>query len=74
MASTQKTKRPNIFVRLGRFFKKSWSELKKVSWPNFKTVCKNTGVVLLVVLFFLVIVLASDQLFALLLRLVAPQG
>ena len=73
MASTEKTKKPNIFTRLGRFFVKSWSELKKVSWPDFKTVCKNTGIVLLVVLFFLLIILGADQLFALILRLIAPQ-
>jgi len=36
------------------------SELKKVSWPSFKTTLKNTGVVLLVVAVFLVIILAFD--------------
>ena len=45
-----KTKKPGLFKRLGRFFKQSWSELKKVSWPNFNTVVKNTGIVLAVVL------------------------
>ena len=71
MASTQKTKRPNIFVRLGRFFKKSWSELKKVSWPTFKTVVKNTGIVLLVVLFFGVLILGFDSLLSWLLTLIS---
>ncbi len=66
MAQT-KTKKPNLFTRLGRFLKQSWSELKKVSWPNFNTVVKNTGIVLAVVLFFLLIILGVDALFGYLL-------
>ena len=60
MATQQKAKKPNIFRRLGSFFVKSWSELKKVSWPSFKTVLKNTGIVLLVVLFFAVVIGVFD--------------
>ena len=60
MATTSKTKRPNVFKRLGSFFVKSWSELKKVTWPTFKTVLKNLGIVLLVVLFFAVIIFVAD--------------
>ncbi len=63
MAAQQKAKKPNLFRRLGSFFAKSWSELKKVSWPSFKTVLKNTGIVLLVVLFFSVIIFGFDTLF-----------
>lgn len=55
-----KNKKPNIFVRIGGWFKKTfsgmWAELKKVTWPKFPTVVKQTGVVLGVVLFFLVAV------------------
>ena len=60
MATQQKAKKPNVFRRLGSFFVKSWSELKKVSWPSFKTVLKNTGIVLLVVLFFAVVIGVFD--------------
>lgn len=67
MAAQTKAKKPNVFKRLGAFFVKSWSELKKVSWPNFKTVLKNTAIVLLVVLFFAVIIFGVDALFAYLL-------
>ncbi len=70
MAAT-KAKKPNFFKRLGAFFVKSWSELKKVTWPSFKTVLKNTGIVLLVVLFFAIIILGSDYLFAWLLSLIS---
>ena len=31
----------------GRWFREMKSELKKVTWPNQKTVVKNTGTVLL---------------------------
>lgn len=62
-AVQQKAKKPNVFKRLGSFFAKSWSELKKVSWPTFKTVLKNTGIVLLVVLFFGVLIFGFDTLF-----------
>lgn len=68
--AAQKAKRPNIFKRLGAFFVKSWSELKKVSWPSFKTVLKNTGIVLLVVLVFAVIIFGVDALFAWLVSLI----
>jgi len=70
-ATQQKAKKPNVFKRLGSFFVKSWSELKKVSWPSTKTVMKNTGIVLLVVLFFGVIILGFDMLFAWLVSLLA---
>lgn len=72
MAAT-KAKRPNVFKRLGAFFVKSWSELKKVTWPSFKTVLKNTSIVLLVVLFFTVIILGSDYLFGWLLSLISTK-
>ena len=64
MAAQQKAKKPGFFKRLGNFFVKSWSELKKVAWPSFSTVLKNTGIVLLVVLFFAIILFGVDSLFA----------
>ena len=51
----------------GNFFKNIWikikemgSELKKITWPSFGKVLKQTGVVIAVVLFFLVVVTAID--------------
>ena len=74
MAAQTKAKKPNLFKRLGAFFVKSWSELKKVSWPTFKTVLKNTGIVLLVVLFFALIIFGVDALFAWLVSLMSPKS
>jgi len=45
---------------IGRKFKEMGSELKKVSWPRFSTALKNTGIVLLVVAVFLVVLLIFD--------------
>lgn len=57
-------KEPNFFVKAGNWIKTKFSgmvsELKKVTWPNFSKVVKQTGIVLVVVLFFLVIVTAID--------------
>ncbi len=49
-------KKPNIFVRMGRKLKETFSELKKVTWPTFPKVVKSTCVVLVVVVVFLVVV------------------
>ena len=58
-------KKPNFFVRAWNFLKKKFSgmvsELKKVTWPKFGTVVKQTGVVLVVVLIFLVVVTGIDS-------------
>lgn len=48
-------KKPNIFVRMGRgikrFVKGFFSEGKKIIWADGKTVLKNTGIVLAVIVF-----------------------
>ena len=45
--------------------KETFAELKKVTWPTFGKTMKQTGAVLLVTLFFLVILLVMDQLLGL---------
>ena len=64
-------KKPNIFKRIGAKFKDVFSELKKVSWPTFPKVVKQTGIVLGVVLMFLVLITAFDYGLLQLLLLVA---
>lgn len=59
MANNQKNqdaKKPNIFVRMGRKLKETFSELKRVTWPSFPKVVKSTCVVIVVVVAFLVVV------------------
>ena len=47
--SDNKVQKPNFFVRIGRKFKETFSELKRVTWPTFPKVVKATCVVLVVV-------------------------
>lgn len=49
-----------FFKKIGDGFRKLKSELKKVTWPNFKDVLKQTGVVLFVTLCFLIVVGCFD--------------
>lgn len=49
-------KKPNIFVRMGRRLKETFSELKRVTWPSLPKVVRGTCVVLVVVVVFLVLV------------------
>ena len=45
---------------MGAKIKDVFSELKKVSWPTFSKVVKQTGIVLVVVLLFLIVITAFD--------------
>ena len=61
----KKEKKPGLFKKL----KEAWSELKKVTWPTFSNVVKKTGVVILVVLIFTVVLFGIDYLLGLLYNL-----
>jgi len=64
-ATKTATKKPNIFKRMGKGIKEIISELKKVSWPTFAKVMAETGIVLAVVVFFLLVILGIDSLLGL---------
>lgn len=70
----KKNDKPNFFKRIGMKTKDVFSELKKVSWPSFSKVVKKTGIVLVVVLIFLIVITAFDYGLLQLLQLVAPRG
>ena len=55
-----KVKKENIFVRFWKKIKEVFSEIKKVSWPSFSKVMKQTGVVIGVVIIFVVIITLID--------------
>ena len=65
--SKKKEKGPNKLVTKT---KETWSELKKVSWPSFKTVCKNTGIVISVVIIFTLVLFGIDRLLSFLYTLI----
>ena len=55
-ATKSKNKKPNWFRRVGAKIKETFSELKRVTWPKFSDVVKTTGVVLVIVAAFLVVI------------------
>jgi preprotein translocase SecE subunit len=65
----KKEKKPR---RFGKKIKEVFSELKKVSWPGFKTVVKQTAVVLVVVAAFLLVIYGLDSLLTLGLKNLNP--
>ena len=70
-ATKTKNKKPNIFRRMGAKIKEVFSELKWVTWPSFPTALKTTGVVLVIVFIFLVVVTGVDFGLAALLELIS---
>jgi preprotein translocase subunit SecE len=59
-----KSDKPNAFKRffaaIPRFWKDFRGEIKKIVWPDSKTVLKNTGVVLVVVAIMTIVIYAID--------------
>ena len=49
-----------FFKRIGKWFKDTGAELKKVTWPSFSSVVKSTSIVLGVVACFLVVLMLFD--------------
>ena len=54
--------------KVRRWFKDFFSELKKVTWPSFSKVVKQTGIVLLVTICFLLVMMAFDAILGLFYR------
>lgn len=69
-----KDKKPNIFVRMGRKLKETFGELKRVTWPTFGQAVKATGVVLVIVLIFMVLVTGVNYGLSELLKLMTSWG
>ena len=69
-----KNKKPNIFVRIGRKFKETFSELKRVTWPTLPQVFKSTGIVIAIVALFLIVATGINYGFSALLQLLTDLG
>lgn len=69
--SKKKDKKQKKEFKLGRRFKETASELKKVTWPKFPAVIKKTGIVLAFVLIVGVVLFGIDRLLSFLLGLLA---
>ena len=57
--------KPNVFTKMVNYFKEVKVELKKVVWPTFSKVKKNTLIVILYVLVIGVVIWALDAIFGL---------
>ena len=69
-----KVKKENIFTRMFKKVKEVFSEIKKVSWPGFGKVVKQTSVVIGVSLLFMIIITLMDLGLGWLLRLLTGIG
>ncbi|MBE6734408.1 MAG: preprotein translocase subunit SecE [Ruminococcaceae bacterium] len=58
MADKKKT---NVFVKLFKYLRECFGELKKITWPTVSQTTKNFGIVLLVILVAGVLIYALDQ-------------
>ena len=66
----KKGKKPNIFVRFGKFLKDVWAELKKVTWPTRKDFLSYSGMVLVFIALMALVTFGIDTGITALLRLV----
>lgn len=64
----------SFFGRIGKFFRDTVSEMKKVVWPSKKQTLNNTLVVLVVVVVAAVIIMVLDAVFHLGLNLLLRIG
>ena len=55
-----------MFKSIGRKLKETMSELKKVSWPTFPKVVRQTGIVIALVIFFTLVLFGIDRLLSML--------
>ncbi|MBQ9782316.1 MAG: preprotein translocase subunit SecE [Clostridia bacterium] len=61
VAQKKNSKKKEFFLkRWGKKIKEVFAEIKKVSWPSFSKVVKQTGVVIGVVLLFAIVITLID--------------
>lgn len=63
-------KKEGFFARIGKSFKATKSELKKVVWPTRKQLINNTGIVIAALIVVGLIIFGLDSLFISLSKLV----
>ena len=57
------TEKKSVFKRMADYFREVKSELKKVIWPTFPKVVKNTGIVLIAIIVCAVVLGLFDYVF-----------
>ena len=66
-------KKHGFFARIGKYFRDSKGEFKKIVWPSRKQIWNNVAVVLVMVVIFAVATWGLDLLFAFLRDLLLKQ-
>jgi preprotein translocase subunit SecE len=66
-----KPSKPNVFARLGQYFRDVRSEMKRVVWPHRPEVINSSMVVIVTLLFFIALTFLVDSLVVQALRLVS---
>ncbi len=59
--SAGKVKKPGIFSRLVKYLRECKGEIKKITWPAPKTVFKNMGIVIAVIVVVGLIIFGLDR-------------
>ncbi len=59
----ESTKKIGFFARIGKFFKDTRAELKKVVWPTWKQLVNNTWIVILAIFIIGLVIFGLDLLF-----------
>lgn len=60
MSGMEASKKPGILARFKRFLKETKAELKKVTWPSREQLLHNTGVIIIFIVIFTVILSVLD--------------
>jgi preprotein translocase subunit SecE len=55
---------PGFFARIGQFLRDTRAEMRRVSWPNAKTVQNATVITLVAIVFFALYLFAIDRVWA----------
>ncbi len=59
-SKSEKSKKPGIFHRIGKYFRDTKGEFKKITWPTFPSVVRNTLVTLAVCAVLGILICAVD--------------
>lgn len=61
---SENVEKKGFFKKMGDSFKAYKGEFKKIVWPSWKTILKNTGIVLVFILLIAALVYVVDLLFS----------
>jgi preprotein translocase subunit SecE len=73
-AKPAKQGKPNVFARLGQYFKDVRSEMKRVVWPQRPEIVNSSVVVIVTLIFFVALTFVLDSIVIQALRLLRQIG